>query len=424
MGGNNGGGSDECMKKFVSIAPCTLPHGLITTHEISPSKDRTLVEVNRFKGDVIIDHCWMKTTCAQKGESEVLILAVLTRIRGQNIASFNDGEKDYDGNASTLHIQWREHQDLIGSTRRHSVDEVFPYRKAITLPLNATSIAMNTKLLVIGSSVGAIFFKLDDLVIDHNESKDFGCKKNGKIRYDSLPSLRILNAFVIHAMDISASYFVAVSGERLGVWSVSKIMNAFEYDSPVCVAEWSIKLEGQSRVTCIRFSITDDDIDGTYIVLCSWDGSAVVFRGANAVWNRVIGPVQNDEVIPEKEATPIWERSTFGNNQNLSPIFVEIIESNDVEASAILMVSAVNSTFLRLYDIESGRCGEIITNGNSKGETIQGIARLQIASTEICGFVCIDCNDKIEVLQIETIRNALSARSLENDTNRKTPFSY
>jgi hypothetical protein len=205
--------SDDSTKSHVSVAPFTLPHGFLSTHEISVSQDRTLVEVNRFKGEVIIDHQWIKITKHPlTGGNEILVLAALTRLKGQNAtASLSGMGEDYVRNQRTLHVNWREHHDLPASTDRNSIDQAFPHRNSIIVPFPVTSMVMNTELLVLGSSVGVVAFKLLDLLTDVNEeSSQISESKNAylKTRFDSIPSLRILRSFAIHAMDISASSFV------------------------------------------------------------------------------------------------------------------------------------------------------------------------------------------------------------------------
>ncbi len=394
-------GLDEGTKSYVSATPCTLPHGLITTHEVSFSEEPSLVEVNRLKGEIIIDHCWTKVQCSQHVESDIIILMVLTRLRGENIPSL----------ASTLRIRWRLEPNLAIGSKRDSIDEAFPYRKDITLPLNCSSLVANKNLLAIASSSGVIVFQLQDLIVDSDESQENGSENHDRISHDAIPSFRMLNTFVIHAMGISDNYFVAVSGERLGVWSVSKIIDAFEHKS--CAAEWSTNLEGRSgRVTCIRIS-NSINANNVILAICSWDGSAIIFQGgADTIWNRITGPIQYDEHAAAEIENPIWEQSPLGSSQDHSPVFAEIIElSNFNFLGTVLILASAKSAFLRLFLVESGREKVITLSGNDDSKTVEGMARLQNSSDQSYGFAYIDSADKIGVIQKETIRNVFLAGS-------------
>lgn len=391
--------SDSTFKSYISVTPCSLPHGLITTHQISSLEDEdeggdqpsmrtvpfsgmNMVEIHRCMGEVIVDHCWTRSSSKYCKSGQLLVLAILTRKRGLNIPSSSDdaadaaadADKQNDGNnASTLHIQWRDdyHAEMGETRRRGSIDEAFTNRMAISLPFIASSIATNRQLLVIGSSTGAIVHRFEDLMTDHPQGAM-------KIRHDLLKSLKLMNTFVVHTMDISNSYFAAVSGERIGVWDTKNIIEAIESDAMICTAAWSSKLDGQHRATCIRISTAlGIDEDGQYMALSSWDGSAVVFRNIGADgWERV-GKLRvaveeeqarsedNDDSIP-----PPWEQSSINSDQRLSPSFVEIIESGvGGEAIVVLAVSTSASPAVRFYNVENACLSTTMTASNaSEGE--------------------------------------------------------
>ena len=402
----------DCGRSYVSIVPSQLPHGLITIYEVTNEK-RTLLEVHRYAGEVIIDHCW--TTFQSSTEEKLLVLATLTRVRGgaTEASSLNDTEivEDCDSDhMSTLYVQWRKCSDGIGETRRNSIDNSFSCQIKMISPLNSTCIAINTKLIVIGSSMGSLFLQIHDIIATNCEDPQshHGNGKRMAIQFETLRSQRILNSFVIHAMDLSTSYFIAVSGEQLGVWNVTEILKYFVDDDCIrrpCAAEWSIKLVAQPRVTCVRLSTTSSEAVGKYIGLSSWDGSAVIFvlsadndEHSKAVWNRIQVPLEpnsNELSHQIKFGNPPWEK-TFGKNQMLSPTFIEICECNNIEQGVFLLVSNTHPNCLRLYDVKDGSHKTIIQDRKSDGDKrVEGIATLSLQSNY--SFAYVDSNDHIEL---------------------------
>lgn len=365
----------------ITIAPCTFPNGLITLHKVLPVDKETsnnavpftslgIMEIHRSIGEAIVDHCWtilkrQDTDKEKEGQShsgKILILAKLTRKRGQIITSSRERDVHYDANTTTLHIQWRDvDKDEI---RRDTIDDTFPYKKTMALPFVASSIVMNDTLLVIGSSTGAIFYKLGHLMRAHN------IEEESRLLHDSCAKFKLLKNFMIHAMDISNEYFAVASGERVGMWRVDNICKCLDSNTLTCVADWSATLDGQSRITCVRISLSFEKgrwAGRPFLAFTRWDGSAVLFQREHDCekWNRftkwvhagVDTHARTTENI-EQDECPLWEQAKAGQDQTC-PCFAEVIHLESVDC-LFLAVTIPAVCALRIYDLNNNCWEDIV----------------------------------------------------------------
>ena len=369
----------------ISIAPCTFPNGLITLHKVEdketsnnaiPFTSLGIMEIHRSIGEVIVDHCWTILKISDSDEEEegqshsgkILILATLNRKRGQIITTSREKDVYHHENTTTLHIEWRcvdKDQDQI---RRDSIDDTFPYKKAMTLPFIASSIVMNDTLLVIGSSTGAIFYKLGYLIRGKN------IEEESRLRYDSSDSFKILNNFMVHAMDISNEYFAVASGERVGVWRVDNICKCLDSNSLTCVADWSATLDGQSRISCVRLSLSFETgrlAGRPFLTFASWDGSAVLFQREHdcEIWNHFTKWVHADvekqkgttENMDQDECPP-WEEAKAGQDQ-ACPCFAEVMHLENGDC-LFLTVAIPAVCAIRIFDLRN-KCWEDLVMSNA-----------------------------------------------------------
>lgn len=375
----------------ISIAPCTFPHGLITLHKVVQVNKETsnnaipftslgIMEIHRSIGEVIVDHCWtiLEKTDSDKEEEgqshsgKMLILAKLTRKRGQIITTSQEKDVYHDENTTTLHVQWRYvDKDQV---RRDSIDDTFPYKKTMTLPFIASSIVMNHTLLVLGSSTGAIFYNISHLIRGQN------IEEESRLRHDSIDSFKLLRNFMVHAMDISNEYFAVASGERVGVWRVDNICKCLNSDSLMCVADWSATLDGQSRISCVRFSLSIETgiwAGKPFLAFASWDGSALLFQREHdcEIWNRftkwVHAGVDTQEGTTENiepDECPLWEQAKAGQDQ-ASPCFAEVmhLENGDRLFLAVAMPAVC---VIRIYDLKSSCWKDLVMSDATESKYV------------------------------------------------------
>lgn len=366
---------------YISVTPYTLPQGLMTMHQVTPSPISSshndddnrctdqrqlmslsslgILETYRFMGKSIIDHCWTTAKLDPGrnayGGKVLLILAVLVRNRGGMTVSSesSDDSQVVSLDVSSIIVQWRPcDRKMMGQTRRDTIDEQFPHRTIIHLPFLACGIAMNEHLLVIGTMAGAIFHKIEHIVAPQSTSNSF------VIRYDDLERIKVMKTFVVHAMDISALHFVGVSGAHIGVWNVMDVLKSFEYNKESCPAAWSTSLDCKQRVTCVRFC---DLIESRLIALACWDGSAILLRQkeGNKDWLRVVNTLNEDDMAP-------WEYSVEGSN-DLSQCFLEIL---GFRGNTFLVITTPSSSLLRIFDIESGDKQSFGTNDGNDSKSV------------------------------------------------------
>ncbi len=455
-----------------SAIPCTLPHGLLTFHNGRPkpilnkssscSSDYVyhdqqvtrntydkfgIAEIHRSMGDIIIDHCWTKVKVNpivnEKNDEDnyletFLVLAMLTRRREKTVA-------EIDGNMAVtmLNVYWRKlNIDSYGGSGGvgtspdddfdSSIDETFPVgnKRSLTFPCTINNIVMNESIIVLGSSAGAIIYSIheiirvksderfrndDDSTID-SASQSVPISSERIHHGHGLRNLKLMTTFIIHTMDISSFHFVAVSGNRVGVWNVQKLKQALLYmDAQTShhipkkpTAEWSTKIEGKmGRITCVELLKADTvGQDAKYIALSDWNGSAFVFRRQDEgipQWQRVRHPqsesldsakgdINSDPLTIDKDdlTAPSWEEAASskkyhrGNeNHNITaPTFVTICKIHVpgfTHAVSVMAVSTPCSGIISIYDLDHqcpwtdtrtitdvSNCGE----GKSKIESI------------------------------------------------------
>jgi len=416
---------------IISIAPCTLPHGFITLHntqvqvqaaQINPHSKISsteavnftslgILETHRSMGEVIVDHCWtilmresvsIRVSSKERSHNKILILAKLTRKRGQIITTSKEADisQNHHTCCTLLSIHWRDAEignmstsknksnsrcandtntdadaDVTTDPNTDTIDETFPNVVTMALPYIASSVMMNDRLLVIGSSSGAIFYELDHFIMGKGQNVDDSTRKyNGKrpLRHDSIHSVKILNNYMVHAMDISSDHFVVVSGEQVGLWrvdNISRYMNAeisHSKKSPFA-ADWSTTLVGWNRITSARLSTTnkeDNCIEKTpFLALASWDGSVVLLQKQqkSECWDRVtdwIGSVAGGNTDVDEETTnnmdhgkcPPWEQATAGHGQ-LSPCFAEVVHLLE-GCKFFLVVTIPMVCAIRIFDLK------------------------------------------------------------------------
>jgi len=248
----------------------------------------------------------------------------------------------------------------MGKIRRETIDEQFPHRVVIPLPFVACSLAMNEKLLVIGSMSGAIFYKIEHLIA--RKSTDIF---SVGVNHEELEKVHVMKSFPVHAIEMSKSFFVGVSGVQIGVWNVERILNSFDMKKESCCATWSATLNCKNRVTCIRLSnsfVRDNIIvdDCKFIALVCWDGTTVLLRreGNDVIWKQY-----------HKSNSP-WEHSIHAGAK-LSPCFAEILEYEGCGLNKLLVVTTPSSSLLRIFDIENGyEIKHVLPQGNESKSVV------------------------------------------------------
>lgn len=369
---------------FISIAPSTLPNGILTMHKTPKSlKDEEtsdssteinymqchtlssleMMEIDRTFGHVIIDHCWTIHTNDDNNNNEdeaLLILAKLVQKRSQPITLSHMNESHKSANVSTLFIQWRYCADGIGSCKRDTIDDNFRHCISINIPYYANSVIMNDDLIVIGTSTGSLIYRISDIIQASSKGDKF------KYQHDYFPSVKLLIGFSVHAMDLDKDYLVAVSGDRIGIWLTKCILEKFCDHGIICIAEWDTKICSK-RITSVKLFNVEKHI---YLALASWDGAAVIFRKQqiDTVWSRL----KNDDSKVLDEGTShdekqVWEKSMI-DNINYRPCLLDMFV---YETNTFLVVSDPKGCSLSSFCIESksevGRRKDIrLADGNSE----------------------------------------------------------
>lgn len=351
---------------FISIAPSTIPNGILTLHKTPTSNDEDasdssinincmqhhtlsslgIIEIDRTFGYVIIDHCWTIHTRTDDNNDDkdeaLLILAKLVQKRSQPITLSQMNESHKSANVSRLFIQWRYCVDGIGSCKGDTIDDNFRHCISINIPYHANSVIMNDDLIVIGTSTGSMIYRISDII--HASSKE----DKVQCQHDYFPLVKLMIGFSVHAMDLDKEYFVGVSGDRIGVWHTKCILEKFSDDGIICAAEWDTKICSK-RITCIKLFNVEKHI---YLALVSWDGAAIIFRKerGDAVWSRF----KNDDskvldegtIHDEKQA---WEKSMI-DNINYRPCLLDMFV---YKTNAFLVVSDPKGCSLSSFCIES-----------------------------------------------------------------------
>jgi hypothetical protein len=270
-----------------------------------------------------------------------------------------------NNHVSTVHLHWN--QDNESESHIDSIDSKFTFELAILLPFLATTILVSDGLLVIGTSMGAIIYDVPDLIRYHSRRDALKVE----VPFDQVKNLRFMKSYSIDTMDMNSSYFTAVSGDRLGIWSTESLKKALQIEAPSCQALWATKLHGRGRATSIKIS------DKT-VALSSWDGSAFVYKCVStSEWNRVVNDSSSLDCC--------WEQSALQSEHKYAPTMV-------VLGSDTFAVSTPNSTKIRIYDINKKSLIRIVTMDS--GKEVQGMVSLHFSdSQQNDQYVVIAVND-------------------------------
>jgi WD40 repeat protein len=159
-------------------------------------------------------------------------------------------------------------------------------------------------------------------------------------------------------MDMNSSYFTAVSGDRIGIWSTESLKDALQMDASSIQALWATKLNGRGKATSIKIS-------ESILALSSWDGSAFVYkRVSTSEWNRV--------GTDSSSLDSCWEQSALQSENEYAPTTI-------VLGSDTFAVSAPNSTEIRIYDMNKNSLIQTVTFGS--GKEVQGMVSLRFTDS-------------------------------------------
>jgi len=331
----------NCNDHLISCASSTLPEGTLTIHILEhfncnieeyrcqSSKLYNLKEVHRSsKNEAIIDHVW--SILGVK-----MLLTVLSRCNGYP----EKDEKNICVIATHIRIYEQIYEDG-GGTRLMLL---------VTIPLNlfANSLVLHENIMVVGTSLGAWVYNLYELF--HDDNIECIWRKPAKVL--------LFTSYVAHCLYINPPFFVAASGDRLGVWEIKSLLKEKE-EGLMPVAVWTTKLNdlhSHGRVTSIVMlhDHGDDDklVYGKLMAISCWDGSAYVFE-------RQIKEEQEpswEKLCPSNmKKNESWEIPTVKGEESAFPTYATIINCTPYVNDFMhyyLLISTPGSSIIRCFDL-------------------------------------------------------------------------
>lgn len=333
--------------QLISSVPLTCKESMImeSPHYL---KKLNMVDIKRWKNRVVVDHCWCVSESSH--DLKIPLLAVLSRLR--IMENEHDEIQFRNNHVSTVHLHWNQDHDR--ESRIDSIDSKFTHELSILLPFIASNILVSNGLLIIGTSMGVIIYDLSVLLCYHTTTNDL----KAEVPFDQLKNFRFLKSYSIDAMDMNSSYFTAVSGDRIGIWSTESLKDALQMDASSIQALWATKLNGRGKATSIKIS-------ESILALSSWDGSAFVYkRVSTSEWNRV--------GTDSSSLDSCWEQSALQSENEYAPTTI-------VLGSDTFAVSAPNSTEIRIYDMNKNSLIQTVTFGS--GKEVQGMVSLRFTDS-------------------------------------------